>query len=136
MASAVRLMAVRHFCRNKHKMAEMSVPAWPIPIHHTKFTISQPQNTGGRKPQTPTPVDTSQSRPTARKVAMKAEMTKKTHHQRGAGSSMMRQIFSVIQWKSRLFKTSGRRGSDARGLTLARTAGSPDEFSAAVGHGW
>src|SRR5262245_3957892 len=69
IASEERLMAVRHFCRSRHNTAEISVPAWPIPIHHTKFTMSQPQKVGGRKPQTPTPVDTSQSRPKPRKVA-------------------------------------------------------------------
>ena len=27
-------------------MAEISVPAWPIPIHHTKLTIAKPQPIG------------------------------------------------------------------------------------------
>ena len=29
-------------------MAEIKVPAWPIPIHHTKFVMAHPQPTGMR----------------------------------------------------------------------------------------
>ncbi len=36
-------------------MAEISVPAWPIPIHHTKFVIAKPHPTGILMPQMPTP---------------------------------------------------------------------------------
>ena len=36
-------------------MAEISVPAWPIPIHQTKLTIAKPQAVGIRMPQIPTP---------------------------------------------------------------------------------
>ena len=43
IASAKRLMAVRHFCRNRKRMALMSVPAWPMPIHQTKFVMSHAQ---------------------------------------------------------------------------------------------
>ena len=57
IASEARLIEVRHFWRNKNRMAEISVPAWPIPIHQTKFTMAQPQATGWFKPQTPTPVE-------------------------------------------------------------------------------
>src|SRR5579863_1699957 len=42
MASANRLIDVRHCCRNNSKIAEISVPACPIPIHHTKLTIANP----------------------------------------------------------------------------------------------
>ena len=37
-------------------MAEISVPACPIPIQNTKFTIGNPQATGMLFPHTPTPV--------------------------------------------------------------------------------
>ena len=37
-------------------MAEISVPAWPMPIHQTKLTMSQAHMTGCMLPQTPTPV--------------------------------------------------------------------------------
>ena len=58
MASAERLMEVRHFWRVKNRMAEIKVPAWPIPIQKTKLVISQAQATGALRPQTPTPVAT------------------------------------------------------------------------------
>jgi hypothetical protein len=45
IASAARLMLVLHFCRNRKRMALMSVPAWPIPIQKTKLVMSQAQNT-------------------------------------------------------------------------------------------
>ena len=59
IASAERLIDVRHFWRRRHRMAEIRVPAWPIPIQKTKLTIGQPQLTGVRWPQTPTPVATT-----------------------------------------------------------------------------
>ena len=46
IASANRLIDVRHFCRNRKRIAEISVPAWPIPIQNTKLTMGQPQPTG------------------------------------------------------------------------------------------
>ncbi len=56
MASAKRLIDVRHFWLSKYKIAEISVPAWPIPIHHTKLTIAKPQPIGMLIPQIPTPL--------------------------------------------------------------------------------
>ena len=56
IASANRLMAVRQYCRNRKRTAEISVPAWPIPIHHTKLVMSQAHATGLLLPQTPMPV--------------------------------------------------------------------------------
>ncbi len=58
IASANRLMPVRQRWRNKNKMAEISVPAWPMPTQNTKFTISNAQLTGWLFPHTPTPVVT------------------------------------------------------------------------------
>jgi len=57
IASAARLIEVRQRWRSKNKIAEMSVPAWPMPIHHTKLMIAHPHITGCCNPQTPTPVD-------------------------------------------------------------------------------
>ncbi len=37
------------------RIAEISVPAWPIPIHQTKLTIAKPHITGTSIPQIPTP---------------------------------------------------------------------------------
>src|SRR4030095_863169 len=53
IASAERLMEVRHFCRKRNRIAEMSVPACPIPTQNTKFVMSQAQPTGALSPQTP-----------------------------------------------------------------------------------
>jgi hypothetical protein len=58
MASAARLMDVRHFWRSRHRIAEIRVPAWPMPIQNTKLTMSHAQLTGLAWPQTPTPVET------------------------------------------------------------------------------
>ena len=35
----------------------MNVPAWPIPIHQTKFMIAKPHATGILTPQMPTPLN-------------------------------------------------------------------------------
>ena len=43
MASAKRLIELRHDCRSRSRMAEIRVPAWPIPIHQTKLTMANPQ---------------------------------------------------------------------------------------------
>ena len=56
IASAARLTAVRHFWRVRNKMAEISVPAWPMPIQNTKLVMSHAHATGVFSPQTPTPV--------------------------------------------------------------------------------
>src|SRR6266853_3067819 len=40
IASAKRLIDVRQLWRSSSRMAEINVPAWPIPIHHTKFVMS------------------------------------------------------------------------------------------------
>ena len=56
IASAKRLMDVRHFWCSRRRIAEMSVPAWPIPIHQTKLTMAKPQAVGMRMPQIPTPL--------------------------------------------------------------------------------
>jgi hypothetical protein len=55
MASAKRLIEVRQSCRSSSRMAEISVPAWPIPIHQTKLMMSKAQPTGILMPQMPTP---------------------------------------------------------------------------------
>ena len=39
----------------------MKVPACPIPIHHTKFTIANPHATGILTPQMPIPRISSQA---------------------------------------------------------------------------
>src|SRR5215813_3248391 len=48
-----------HFCRNNNKMAEINVPACPIPIHQTKLMIANPQPTGTLTPQIPVPINSN-----------------------------------------------------------------------------
>src|SRR5437899_11416778 len=69
-------MDVRHVCLSRSRMAEMSVPAWPIPIHQTKFVISNAQPTGMLLPQMPIPfthryVSDTSSRPVRRNAEPK-----------------------------------------------------------------
>ena len=59
IASAKRLIDVRHCCRNSSRIAEISVPAWPMPIHQTKLMMSNAQPTGMLLPQMPMPVSSS-----------------------------------------------------------------------------
>ena len=56
IASANRLMELRQPCLISSKNAEISVPAWPIPIHQTKFVMANAQATGISMPQMPTPL--------------------------------------------------------------------------------
>ena len=46
IASANRLIELRHVCLNSSRIAEISVPAWPMPIHHTKLMIANPHAPG------------------------------------------------------------------------------------------
>src|SRR5438270_697480 len=55
IASANRLIEVRHVCLSSRRIAEMSVPAWPMPIHQTKFVMSKAQPIGMLLPQMPMP---------------------------------------------------------------------------------
>ena len=55
IASAKRLIDVRQPCLSSSRIAEISVPAWPMPIHQTKLMIAKPQPTGMLTPQMPVP---------------------------------------------------------------------------------
>src|SRR6185295_4877067 len=57
IASAKRLIDVRQRCRSKSSIAEINVPAWPIPIHQTKLRMSMPQATGTLTPHKPIPTN-------------------------------------------------------------------------------
>ena len=57
IASAKRLIDVRHVCFSSSRIAEISVPAWPMPIHQTKLMMSKAQPTGMLLPQMPMPFD-------------------------------------------------------------------------------
>src|SRR5689334_11732670 len=97
IASAARLIDVRHFCRVRKRIAEIRVPAWPIPIQKTKLVMSQAQPTVLFSPHTPTPFEIwypMQNNPTS---AMAEHGRKASHHQMGVGASTMTDTFSVIQ---------------------------------------
>src|SRR5262245_40478830 len=124
MASAARLTPVRQRWRNRNRIAEISVPAWPIPIHQTKLTISHPHITGCILPQTPTPVEICQ-------LSMKPNMQRapklilnEIHHQSGALPSQIEETRSEIHAKPCPLATRGMRCSSAGGCgTFAGTAG-------------
>src|SRR5262249_30475556 len=107
IASAERLIEVRHFWRSKNKIAEISVPACPIPIQKTKFVIPHAQPTGMLFPHVPTPVEMRYPMQKSPNVAALEVMVNATHHHRGAGCSTTPEIRSVSQLKLRRFKTSG-----------------------------
>ena len=69
MASAKRLIELRQVCLKSSRMAEISVPAWPIPIHQTKLMMAKPQAPGMVTPQMPTPLRKSQVMPITTPVA-------------------------------------------------------------------
>src|SRR3569833_611377 len=56
MASAKRLIEARQFWLSRISTAEISVPAWPMPIHHTVLVIMKPQAAGILRPAVPMPL--------------------------------------------------------------------------------
>jgi hypothetical protein len=57
MASEKREIALRHRALKSSRIAEIKVPACPIPTQNTKFMMSKAQATGILFPQTPIPVE-------------------------------------------------------------------------------
>src|SRR5580765_1543039 len=80
MASAKRLIEVRHCWFNRNKIAEISVPAWPIPIHQTKLTIAKPQPIGTLIPQIPTPLVINQAIDPSSTIINENAMLKRASH--------------------------------------------------------
>jgi hypothetical protein len=100
MASAKRLMELRQPCLNSSRIAEISVPAWPMPIHQTKLMIAKPQATGCVIAQMPTPLRNSQVTATSSMVAPRRPRLKSANQPSGVcGVSTMRAIFSVTDLK-------------------------------------
>src|SRR5580698_4452630 len=56
MASAQRVTGRRQVALQSRRMAEISVPAWLMPIQNTKLVMSKAQKTGEFRPQMPMPV--------------------------------------------------------------------------------
>ena len=77
-------------------MAEISVPAWPIPIHQTKLTMAKPHPMGMVTPQMPMPL--TNRYPMANSIIMVSmkQMPNPMNHPLEAGRvSTMALIFSV-----------------------------------------
>src|SRR5258708_40004256 len=97
MASAARLMEVRQRWRKRKRIAEISVPACPMPIHQTKLTMAQPHMTGWPGPHTPTPTETRYRIMEKHAVIMITLGMNAHHHQRGVLPSATPAIASEIQ---------------------------------------
>ena len=97
IASAARLMLVRHFCRNRKRMALMSVPAWPIPIQKTKPVMSQAQPTVVLLPQTPMPLVTSRPSEPSSTRRMLIASANSSFHFPGVGTSTIWATDSVTE---------------------------------------
>ena len=85
IASAERLMAMRHFWRKSKSTAEINVPAWPMPTHHTKLVMSQAQSTVLFNPHVPMPVPRRYKMHPTPYTAMRLEMVIMIFHPKGAG---------------------------------------------------
>ena len=55
MTSAQRVTGRRHPAFTSRRIAEISVPAWLMPIQNTKLVMKKPQNIGLRMPVIPNP---------------------------------------------------------------------------------
>jgi hypothetical protein len=87
IASAARLIEVRHFCRKRKRIAEISVPACPIPTQNTKFVMSHAQPTGTLRPQMPIPSQNSHETATPRRLRSARDGMKKSHQPIGVRRS-------------------------------------------------
>ena len=61
-------------------MAEISVPAWPIPIHQTKLMMAKPQPIGMLMPQMPVPRTNKVKTQSASRLTKQNEMKTPTSH--------------------------------------------------------
>ena len=98
IASADRLIDVRHFWRKRKRIAEISVPAWPMPTQNTKLTMAQPQPTGTFRPHTPGPFQTCLARLTNISASSDRDTPKAIHHESGVFFSTCTETASVMSW--------------------------------------
>jgi hypothetical protein len=100
IASAARLIDVRQRWRKRKRMAEISVPACPMPTQNTKFVMSHAQPTGTLSPQMPIPSQKSHETARPSRPRSAREGRKKSHQPVGAGRSTGPATASVMAWKS------------------------------------
>ena len=100
IASAERLIEVRHVWRKRKRIAEISVPACPIPTQNTKLVMSQAQPTGWLRPQMPMPSQNSQATAIPRRLRSAREGMKNSHQPIGVARSTGSATASVMEWKS------------------------------------
>src|SRR5208337_936932 len=113
MASAARLRLDRHFWRNRKRIAEIKVPACPIPTQNTNVPMGRPQPTVWFMPQMPSPVEMTYAVQSAPIKPTVPQTRNASHHQSGAGRSTSPQTRSLIEPKSWLPSTGGG-GADVR----------------------
>src|ERR1035437_3012442 len=97
IASAKRLIELRQVWRSRHRMAEISVPAWPMLIHHTKLTMANPQPMGMLMPHIHVPLMNRYPRAIISTFIIENTMRKTRMHRNEMGRlSTMLLIFSVM----------------------------------------
>src|SRR3954463_12651474 len=134
IASAERLIEVRHFWRNRNRIAEMSVPACPIPTQNTKFVMSHAHPTGTFRPQMPIPSQKSHEMATPSSPSSATEGMKKNHQPIGVRRSTASATTSVIEWKSGERRISV--GRPATGLSRSSASVWAKLFPAFVAEEW
>src|SRR5688572_20529355 len=87
IASAERLIEVRQVWRKRKRIAEISVPACPMPTQKTKFVMSHAHPTGWFRPQMPIPSQNSHVTATPRRLRSATEGMKKSHQPVGVDRS-------------------------------------------------
>src|SRR6476620_3355686 len=97
IASAERLIDVRHFWRNRKRIAEISVPACPIPTQNTKFVMSHAHPTGMFRPQTPIPSQNSHEMAAPSRPRSARDGRKTSHQPIGVDRSTGSATASVIE---------------------------------------
>src|SRR5688572_26552435 len=97
IASAERLIEVRHVWRKRKRMAEISVPACPMPTQNTKLVMSQAQPTGWLRPQMPIPSQNSQETAIPSRLRSARDGRKNSHQPIGVDRSTGSATASVME---------------------------------------
>src|SRR5437867_6288905 len=113
IASADRLIAVRHRCRSSRRIAEINVPAWPMPIQNTKLVMSKAHPTVRLRPHTPMPVAISYATMATPIVSAIVDAAKQAHHPAPGRVTSGRITSSVISRSAGSPATGRSDGIDA-----------------------